>query len=89
MKIKDVVLILVVVFLAVIFLVFLSGIATGNSIDRLSREEQIQIMKECWMDASGGKRGSVFRYSGFTQGGETTQQWIVATAFFQYRTKDR
>ena len=87
MNAKTIVWILVIVFLAIVISGFLSGRAKGDMDGKLSREEQIQIMSECYSDARGSKKG--FFYDGFTQGAQYTQQWIVATAFFQYRTKDR
>ena len=53
MNAKTIVWILVVVFLAVVILGFISGRAKGDSGGKLSRQEQIRIMKECVKDARG------------------------------------
>ena len=85
MSSRIVILILVVAFLAVIILGFMSGRAKGDSVDRLSREEQVEIMLTCIADAH--TKTLRKKYGNVYTGG--TEEQLVANAFFQYRTKDR
>ena len=72
MNAKTIVWILVVVFLAVVILGFISGRAKGDSGGRLSREEQIRIMTECISDAKAVREVTSYRDN--------------AIVFFYYRT---
>lgn len=59
----------------------------GNQ--KLSREEQIQIMNDCIKSAN--NKSLVKLYKGEMDYGNTTERnkIAIAAAFFQYRTKDR
>ncbi len=88
---------------AIVFVLIMVKVAFGETVEqKLSREEQIQIMRECIHDADKlvqsaypyfpgtKKRNNYILIDQGRYNDSTTQNLSrLAIAFFQYRTKDR
>ena len=78
MKTRTGLIVIFVVIVLMILIVIWSNAARGQEIDgrKLSRAEQIQIMRECWEDS-----GEIY-----TKWSKDTKMRDVALTFFHYRT---